>query len=249
MYKLQRLPGRGWYKEVTEDHLCKEILDSIKECLWLKQLSTQPEGEWRQSLADVPWPDPHTEFAAANCHTYKKFTAARQDSYEGIMALARDTNQWAMAAGALLGEKMEWMSHSISLQCFSSHCCSSSCWHSGGQWCRRSRSLGPKVTGEDPQVTSLHRGTVRGQSQSSSPSQQKQWVNFTEGRALLSSKDSLENDTRIDEVHQLPPPTWWIERAPNDGANWSRPKAGKEEDLECPSPLEPHLQELLGGEE
>ena len=36
---------------------------------------------------------------------------------------------------------------------------------------------------------------------------------------------------------------------PNDESDWPRPEAGKEEDLECPLPLKPHLQELLGGED
>ena len=40
VYQLWRLPGRGWCKEATEEHLYKEILDSIKECLQLKWPST-----------------------------------------------------------------------------------------------------------------------------------------------------------------------------------------------------------------
>ena len=64
--QLQRLPGRGQCEEAIEECVCKEILNSIKECLWLKQPSTQPEGEWRQLLANVPQPDPCMEFAAAN---------------------------------------------------------------------------------------------------------------------------------------------------------------------------------------
>ena len=48
----------------------------------------------------------------------------------------------------------------------------------------------------------------------------------------------------------LPLPAWQAEVAPHDEANWSRPEEGEgEEDLECPPPLEPHLQQLLGWEE
>ena len=62
------------------------------------------------------------------------------------------------------------------------------------------------------------------------------------------SEDSLERDAGRDEAHQLPPPTWQDEGAPNDVSDWSRPEAGEEEDLECPPLLELHLQELLGRE-
>ena len=114
MYQLQRLPERGQCEEATEKCLHKEILDSIKECLWLKWPSAQLEGEWRQSLANVPQPDPHTEFAAANHCTYEKFTPAQQDSYEGMMSLVRDAHQWGLVAVALIEEMMEWLSCSIS---------------------------------------------------------------------------------------------------------------------------------------
>ena len=32
VYQLQRLPGRGWCEKATEEHLHREILDSLKEC-------------------------------------------------------------------------------------------------------------------------------------------------------------------------------------------------------------------------
>ena len=92
MYQLWRLSRRGQCEEATGEHLYKEILDSIKECLWFKHPSAQPEVEWRPLLADIPWPDPCMEFAAANCHTYKEFTAVKQDLYEGMMAIARDAH-------------------------------------------------------------------------------------------------------------------------------------------------------------
>ena len=66
VYQLQRLPGRGHCEEATEEHCHREILNSLKEHLQLKWQSTQLKGEQRQSLANVPLPDPHTEFAAAN---------------------------------------------------------------------------------------------------------------------------------------------------------------------------------------
>ena len=66
VYKLQRLPGRGQCEETTKELLNKEILNSIKECLWLKWLSPQLEGEWRQMPANIPQSDPCMEFSTAN---------------------------------------------------------------------------------------------------------------------------------------------------------------------------------------
>ena len=57
-------------------------------------------------------------------------------------------------------------------------------------------------------------------------------------------------------AYQLPPPMWQAEEVPHKEADWPRPReeAGTitvegDVDLECPLPLQPHLQELLGGEE
>ena len=102
---------------MTKEHLCKEILDSIKECLWLKWLPTQQEVEQKQLLANTPQPDHLAEFAAMNCSTYEKFTAMNQDSHEEMMALARDTHQLALAAATIL-EGKEKMSHSTNLAMF-----------------------------------------------------------------------------------------------------------------------------------
>ena len=51
VYQLQRLPGRSPCGEGTEEYICQEILDSIKERLQLKQLSALPEVEQKQMLA------------------------------------------------------------------------------------------------------------------------------------------------------------------------------------------------------
>ena len=93
VYQLHRLPRRGQCKEAMEKHTCKEILDSIKECLWLKWPSTQLEGEWSQLPYDAPWPDFHNEFAAVNCSMHGKFAATKWNSYEEMMALTRDSHQ------------------------------------------------------------------------------------------------------------------------------------------------------------
>ena len=62
--------------------LCKEILDSIKECLRLKQPPAQQEKQQMQLLANNPRPDPHMAFATTNQRAYKE-----------MMVLARDAKQ------------------------------------------------------------------------------------------------------------------------------------------------------------
>ena len=73
--------------------------------------------------------------------------------------------------------------------------------------------------------------------------------------APLLTEESLECNTRVNKAHWLSPPTWQTEEVPPkeadrswpNGETWAVPIEG--EDQKCPPPLEPHLQELLGGEE
>ena len=58
VYKLWRLPRRGLCEEATDECLHKVVLDSIKECLWLKWPSTQSEVEQKQLPANTAQPDP-----------------------------------------------------------------------------------------------------------------------------------------------------------------------------------------------
>ena len=95
----------GYPEEAMEECLCLEVLDSIKECLWLKWLSAQPEVEQKQLLANAPQPDSCTEVVAANHSTYEKFTAVKQDSYEEMMALVRDAQWWTLVAAAPFEER------------------------------------------------------------------------------------------------------------------------------------------------
>ena len=136
VYQLWRLPRRGWWEEATKEQLHQDILNSLKECLQLKWPSTQPEEWCRQVPANVPLPDAQLEFVAANCCTYKGFTALKEDSCGGMLAIARDDHHWALAAVAVLKDKIEWLSHSISYWCLGSCQCSES------HWCIWSRSAG-----------------------------------------------------------------------------------------------------------
>ena len=139
VYQLYRLPGRGQCEEAIEEQLCKEVLDSINDCLWLKWPPTQPEREWTQLSANAPQPDPHRTLTAMNLSTYEKFAATNQETYEEMVALTRDAHQWTLVATVILEEQMERMSHSTSCLCSTSHQCSPSCHCSSS--CRRSRSF------------------------------------------------------------------------------------------------------------
>ena len=97
-----------------EEHICQEILDSIKECLWNKQPSTLLEAEQRWRLANAHRPDPQAEFAAMHHTTYEQFATRQWDSCKEALALTRYAHQHALVAVAILEEKMEWMSHSLS---------------------------------------------------------------------------------------------------------------------------------------
>ena len=81
-----------------------------------------------------------------------------------------------------------------------------------------------------------------------SPSWQKRHVAFAKGRPSSSDDDSLERDAGVDKVYQMPQLTWGNEGTKWDGSDWSRVEGGEEE-LQCSLLLEPHLQELLGGED
>ena len=101
----------------------------------------------------------------------------------------------------------------------------------------------------------LH-GTVWGWTQSPSSTRQKHQVTLVKERAPSLTEESQEHDARVDEALQLLLQMWQTEEAPFKEANWLRPKgeagmilAKVDENLECPLPLEPHLQELPVDEE
>ena len=121
-------PGKADVKRQQRSSFAREVMELIKGCLRLKWPPTQPKEEWLQPFADITWLSLHAAFADANHRNYKEFVATSHWSYEEVLALARDTNQWALVVAAMLEEWMERMSCSTSCHC------SSSCQH------RRSRS-------------------------------------------------------------------------------------------------------------
>ena len=229
VYQLQRLLGKIYCDMETEACICQEIMDSVKECIWHEWPSALPEAELRWSPANIPRLDSQVEFNTRNHATYDRSMGNKQDSYKEALAMARDTHQWALAVTALLEDKIERMSHPLSC----------SCWHSASHShldsCQQRRSQTADCQTKVPQVMSCHGDPARRWAQSPSSSQLRQWVTFTHS--------SPKRDISVKEPHLL---TWGNERGPSDKSHWSRPKV---EDLECLSPLEPHVQEFLRGEE
>ena len=226
VYQLHRLPGWGRCEEATEEQLCHEVLELIKEGLRLKQPPAQPEREWLQLSADTTQLGPHMPFAAANHRNYEEFIDASHRTYAEMLALTNDANQWAFVVAVILEEWTEGMSHSTSHHFCSSCWCSSSCQH------RRSRSSGhwegdpqvtschrePKARSEGPQadshqggkididmfatqktlwVASCQRSATQGWAQSPSPTRQKCQVIFTEGRAPSLTEESPKHNARV----------------------------------------------------
>ena len=214
---------------------------SLLGCLWAGEALQRGDGRVPVAICtaggraemETSWCSQTQPPACVCCHTpchYEWFATMQQDSCKDILALTGHAHIHTLVALALLVEKMEHMSHSLSCQC------SGSCQHSRSHSGWRSWSLGWQ--GEDPQVMSFHKDAC-------SPSQQEA-CDFHWGPS--SSDNSLERNAGFDRALQTPQPTWGTEDAMRDDSNWLRVEGGEDE-LECPPPLELHLQELLSGEE
>ena len=192
-YQLWRLPGKIHCDEEMEAHICQEIPDSVKERLWHKWFSVLLGPELRQNPANVPWLDPQAEFNARNYTTYDRFMVVRWDSCKEALVMARHTHQQPLAASALLEDKTERMSHSLSHSC---RCCRS-CRCLGSCQCRRSQTVDNQT--KVHQVMSHHGDPAKRWAQSSSPFWSRWQVTFTH----LSHKSSPKRDTSVKE------PTCW----------------------------------------
>ena len=76
VYQLRRLLGKMVCNDEMEAHICQEILDSVKECLQCKQLSTLLGEEPGQNPAGIPRLNPQAKFHTRNCATYDRFMDA-----------------------------------------------------------------------------------------------------------------------------------------------------------------------------
>ena len=233
VYQLGSLLGKICCDEEMEVCICQEVMDSVKEYLWCKQLSTLPGVDLRWSPVDIPRLDPQAKFDARNCTTYDRFMGIKQDYCKEALAMARDAHWWALAATTLWEDKIERMSCSHS----HSHWCSGSHRHLGSYWQRKSHTVDHQT--KVPQVMSCHGDPAKRWAQSLSPSQSRQQVTFSHSSPKSSPKRDIS-------VKRTPPTNLGGESRPGDQSDWSRPE---EEDLECPPSLEPHVQEFLRGEE
>ena len=114
----------------TEACLCQDILDSIKECLWHKQIPAQTGEELGQSPVSIPRANPQADYGTRNCANYDRFGDMMQGSCAEALAVVRDTHWQALAAMVLLEDKIVRLSHSLGCGCQ----CSGSCRHSGSHW-------------------------------------------------------------------------------------------------------------------
>ena len=112
----ERRVGEGCWGVLHQD-----VLDSVKEYLWLKWPFAQPEEQHRQTPASVPQPDAWLKFVAANYCKHEGFTPLKEDSCKGMLAIVRDAHHQALVAVAMLEDRIEWLSFSVSWQCSSSH--------------------------------------------------------------------------------------------------------------------------------
>ena len=128
-----------------------------------------------------------------------------------------DAHQQVLVAVALLEDRIERLSHSVTYD----HQHSGSCRQSGSHR-HRSQLAGHPL--QVLQAASHHGGSVR-QAKSPSPCRLRWLVTFTKP----SHESSSERDAGIGEPH----PLTWSEWGLGDPSNWSR----AEEDLECPPPL------------
>ena len=153
VYQLWRSPQKSPFEAKMEESVCQEILNSIKECLWHRQESDQPQGRLGQSPASASRPDLWAKFQDSVCAMYDHF---------------RDLKEGALVAATLLEDKIE----RLSLDCW----WSGSHRQSGSDW-YRSQSAGHPL--QVPQVASHHGGSVR-LAELPSPSRSRQWVTFAE---------------------------------------------------------------------
>ena len=107
VYQLWRSPSKSPCDAETEESICQEILESVKECLQFRQDHAQLEERLRQSPAGASRPDPQAEFHDKMHATYDHFKDVREGSCEEALAVVWDAHWWALAATALLEEKIE----------------------------------------------------------------------------------------------------------------------------------------------
>ena len=114
VYQLKRAPGMNPCNVEMAENICQEILDSIKEQLCCRWDHARPKEEPGQISTSTSRPDPLSEFQQMVCATYNHFRDLKEGSCKQALAVAWDAHRQALAAAALLKDKIERLSHSIS---------------------------------------------------------------------------------------------------------------------------------------
>ena len=225
IYQMRRSPRRSPCNEEAGERIHQEILDTIKEGLWCRWVSAQPDEELKQTPTGPSKTDAQTEFQAKAHATYNHKNM-RWDPCKEALAIARDPHWQVLVAIALLEENIEWLS------CYVTHGWSGCCQCSGSCQCLGSCRKS-QLAGHQKQVSSAvsHNGDpVKRCTQSPSPTQPRWWVIFAES--------SLERDMAVQELHPSAPGMEHM-------SDWSQPVEG---DLGCPPSLDLQLEDFLGEE-
>ena len=116
VYQLKRAPRVVPCDLETEEEVCREILDSLKECLWHRWGSALPEEEPRQGLsgAKTHRTTAQVVFHARPQDKYDHFWNRWQESHEEALRLAQDAHHQVLVATALLEGHIKRLGHSIS---------------------------------------------------------------------------------------------------------------------------------------
>ena len=129
VYQLQWLPGKMPCNVETEEQLCQEILDSVKECLWHKWDPTLQE-ELRCPTSTLRH-DPQADYSTQTHANYGWLKDMTWGSCQEALAVVRDAHSQVLVAVALLEDKIERLRCSVSCGHWQSgsHRHSGSCWH------------------------------------------------------------------------------------------------------------------------
>ena len=92
VYQLQRLPSRSPCHGETEEQVCQEILDSIKECLWHRWGPAQLDKESKWSPTGNTKRDTKAVFQARTHAINDHFKNMQKDSCKRALATVRDAH-------------------------------------------------------------------------------------------------------------------------------------------------------------
>ena len=114
VYQLKIGPEAEPCEVEIAGNIYQEILHSIKECLHCRWGPAQWMEAPGQRSTSTPWQPPWSEFQQRVCETYNNFWDLKEGSCKQALAMAWDVHRWLLAAVALLRDKIERLSCSVS---------------------------------------------------------------------------------------------------------------------------------------